>query len=104
MKLNIVKSTVVLLPLLFVGLSSLPAIAADPCEVVICMYGKVTGNSPSECNSAEGQFFSINAFKKKGRFDPTKTADMRKSLLGSCPMADPSKISEIISKFGRIRG
>ncbi|HBZ3680377.1 TPA: conjugal transfer protein, partial [Klebsiella pneumoniae] len=28
--------------------------AADPCEVVLCMYGKATGNSGgSECSSAE---------------------------------------------------
>ena len=39
--------------------------AADPCEVVLCMYGKATGNSGgSECSSAERAFFKINAFKK----------------------------------------
>ncbi|HBQ2585919.1 TPA: conjugal transfer protein, partial [Klebsiella pneumoniae] len=32
--------------------------AADPCEVVLCMYGKATGNSGgSECSSAERAFF-----------------------------------------------
>ena len=37
--------------------------AADPCEVVLCMYGKATGNSGgSECSSAERAFFKINAF------------------------------------------
>jgi hypothetical protein len=31
--------------------------AADPCEVVLCMYGKATGNSGgSECRSAERTF------------------------------------------------
>lgn len=31
---------------------------ADPCEVVLCMYGKATGNSGgSECSSAERAFF-----------------------------------------------
>lgn len=34
--------------------------AADPCEVVLCMYGKATGNSGgSECRSAEKAFFNI---------------------------------------------
>lgn len=34
--------------------------AADPCEVVLCMYGKATGNSGgSECHSAEKAFFNI---------------------------------------------
>ncbi|ECN3859673.1 conjugal transfer protein, partial [Salmonella enterica subsp. enterica serovar Enteritidis] len=32
--------------------------AADPCEVVLCMYGKATGNSGGgECRSAEKAFF-----------------------------------------------
>lgn len=31
--------------------------AADPCEVVLCMYGKATGNSGgSECSSTERAF------------------------------------------------
>lgn len=93
---------IVLLCLTFMSPS--PVFAVDVCEVVICMYGKVTGNSPSECNSAERQFFSINAFKKKGRFDPTKTADMRRALLVRCSGADPKDIAEIISSFGKIRG
>lgn len=34
--------------------------AAAPCEVVLCMYGKATGNSGgSECYSAEKTFFNI---------------------------------------------
>lgn len=38
--------------------------AADPCEVVLCMYGKATGNSGGgECRSAEKAFFNI--IKKK---------------------------------------
>ena len=79
--------------------------AADPCEVVLCMFGKVTGNSGgSECSSAEKAFFNINSFKKKGRFDPSKTSNMRKALLGECKAADPAAIAKIISQFGRIRG
>lgn len=84
---------------------SVPSFAADPCEVVLCMYGKVTGNSGgSECRSAEKAFFSINSFKKHHRFNPNKTADMRKDFLGECKAADPEVISKIVSKFGRVRG
>lgn len=84
---------------------SAPSFAADPCEVVLCMFGKVTGNSDgSECSSAEKAFFNINSFKKKGRFDPSKTSNMRKALLGECKAADPAAIAKIISQFGRIRG
>lgn len=84
---------------------SAPVFAADPCEVVLCMYGKATGNSGgSECSSAEKAFFKINAFKKHHRFNPGKTADMRKEFLGECKAADPEAISKILSKFGRVRG
>ncbi|EHT8728076.1 conjugal transfer protein [Salmonella enterica] len=79
--------------------------AADPCEVVLCMFGKATGNSGgSECSSAERAFFKINAFKKHHRFNPEKTFNMRKSFLGQCRSADPAAVSKILSKFGRMRG
>lgn len=82
-----------------------PVFAADVCEVVTCMYGKMTGGDGGEdCRAAERDFFSLNAFKKKGRFDPTKTADMRRALLNGCSGADPVEISKIIAKFGQIRG
>lgn len=89
---------------LFAGFSA-PSFAADPCKVVLCMYGKVTGNSGgSECSNAEKAFFSINSFKKHHRFNPSKTSNMRKDFLGECKAADPASIAKIISKFGRIRG
>lgn len=38
--------------------------AADPCEVVLCMYGKTTGNSGgSECSSAERAFLKSTHLK-----------------------------------------
>lgn len=82
-----------------------PVFAADACTVVVCMYGKVTGGDGGEdCKAAERAFFSINAFKKKGRFDATKTANWRKSLLTGCSGANPADITKIISKFGKVRG
>ncbi|EKO1025237.1 conjugal transfer protein [Salmonella enterica subsp. enterica] len=79
--------------------------AADPCEIILCMYGKATSNSGgSECSSAERAFFKINAFKKHHRFNPGKTFDMRKEFLGECKSADPESISKILSKFGRVKG
>ncbi|EBI3997570.1 conjugal transfer protein [Salmonella enterica] len=96
--------TVVALLCLLFGFSS-SSFAADPCKVVLCMYGKVTGNSGgSECSSAEKAFFKRNSFKKHHRFNPAKTADMRKDFLLECKEADPNSIEKIISKFGRIRG
>ncbi|BEM75885.1 TrbM/KikA/MpfK family conjugal transfer protein [Salmonella enterica] len=78
--------------------------ANDPCAVFLCMAGKVYGQSPGECSGAVKKFFSINAFKKKHRFNPGKTFDMRKEFLGQCASADPAHVSKILSKFGRIRG
>ncbi|AYC19694.1 hypothetical protein DZA65_02816 [Dickeya dianthicola] len=84
---------------------SAPSFAADPCEVVLCMYGKATGNGGgNECSSAERAFFSINAFKKHHRFNPGKTFEMRRDFLAQCASADPAAVSQILSRFGRMRG
>lgn len=76
----------------------------DACAVFLCMAGKVQGSNPAECSGAVGKFFSINAFKKKHRFNPLKTLDMRKQFLGNCASADPDYVRKILSKFGRLRG
>ncbi|ROS16499.1 TrbM protein [Raoultella sp. BIGb0399] len=86
------------------ALCSTSVLAADACEVVLCMYGKATGNGGgSECHSAERAFFNIVKKNKHG-FLPDHTADARKSFLSECNSADPAVISQIISQFGRIRG
>ncbi|MFN2098380.1 conjugal transfer protein [Pantoea agglomerans] len=78
-----------------------PSYAKDPCATVMCMYGKVTGNSGGDdCKGPEKDFFDI-VKKKKGKFQASKTSDARKTFLVECKGADPSSIAEIISKFGR---
>lgn len=78
--------------------------AADPCEVVLCMYGKATGNSGgSECRSAERAFFNIVKKNKHG-FLPNHTLNARKAFLGECASADPEAVNKILSRFGRISG
>ncbi|EBR0953779.1 kikA from plasmid origin [Salmonella enterica] len=78
--------------------------AADPCEVVLCMYGKATGNSGgSECRSAEKAFFNIVKKNKHG-FLPNHTLNARKAFLGECPSAAPEAVNKILSKFGKVRG
>lgn len=97
----------IILPTVFlcaVASFSSSVMAADACEVVLCMYGKVTGNSGgNECHSAERSFFNIVKKNKHG-FLPDHTADARESFLLECESVDPAIISQIISKFGRIRG
>ncbi|EAQ9840278.1 TPA: conjugal transfer protein TrbM [Klebsiella pneumoniae] len=79
-----------------------PVNNSDPCTVVLCMYGKATGNSSSECSGAEGKFFSIIK-KKHGAFNPSRTFNARKSFLNGCPAATADVIDKIMSKYGRIR-
>ncbi|NIH07062.1 conjugal transfer protein [Providencia rettgeri] len=77
----------------------------DACKVAICMMGEVTGNNGgSDCRNPIKKFFSINAFKKHHRFNPSKTLDMRKAFLGECPDLTKEYQDKILSKFGRIRG
>lgn len=82
--------------------------AEDPCKVIMCMSGKLTGNSGgSDCNSAEAAFFNIVKKNKHG-FLPNHTKDARKAFLNECPDngeggSNQSMISQIISKYGKVR-
>ncbi|MCI4239164.1 conjugal transfer protein [Dickeya dianthicola] len=77
--------------------------AADACEIVLCLYGKTTGNGGgNECQSAERSFFNVVKKSRHG-FHPNHTADARKALLLECKSAEPKIIDQIINKFGRVR-
>lgn len=76
------------------------ASAADACEIVLCMFGKLSGNSQSECREAEKEYFSI-VTKKKGKFSPSRTARDRMKQLDKCPSPENDAIND---KFGRLRG
>lgn len=99
-----------LVPLIAVGsLLYLPvSYAEDPCKVIMCMSGKLTGDSGgSECNSAESAFFNI-VQKKKHSFSSSRTKDARKAFLNECPDngeggSNQAIISKIISKYGKVR-
>lgn len=99
------RKFLMVLPLLTgLGLVSVNAHAADPCEVVLCMYGKSVGSGGGgECKSPEKAFFNI-VKKKKSSIRWDKTFDARKSFLNQCSTADPAAISKIMSKFGKIKG
>ncbi|MEQ9861240.1 conjugal transfer protein [Pectobacterium cacticida] len=77
--------------------------AADACEIVLCLYGKTTGNDGGNgCQSAESSFFNVVKKNKHG-FHSNRTADARRDLLLECKSADPKIIDQIINKFGRVR-
>lgn len=74
---------------------------ANPvCEVVLCLFGKMSGASQSECKSAEKEYFSIIA-KKKGKIRWGSTAKKRLEFLNGCPSPENDKIN---SKFGKVLG
>ncbi|MCW2483128.1 TrbM/KikA/MpfK family conjugal transfer protein [Candidatus Symbiopectobacterium sp. NZEC135] len=80
------------------------AFAADACETVLCLYGKITGSDTgSECHTAERAFFNI---VKKSRWGslPAATAEARQAYLAECASADPAIIRQIITRLGRLRG
>ncbi|MCR3713772.1 conjugal transfer protein [Citrobacter freundii] len=77
--------------------------AADACEIVLCLYGKTTCNGGGNgCQSAEISFFNVVKKNRHG-FHPNRTADARRDLLLECKSADPKIIDQIINKFGRVR-
>ncbi|WP_336993429.1 TrbM/KikA/MpfK family conjugal transfer protein [Lelliottia amnigena] len=77
--------------------------AANACEIVLCLYGKTTGNGGgNECQSAERSFFNVVKKNRRG-FHLSRTADARKALLLECKSADPKVIDQIINQFGRVR-
>lgn len=77
--------------------------AADACEIVLCLYGKTTGNGGgNECQSVERSFFNVVKKNRHG-FHPNRTAYARRDLLLECKSADPKIIDQIINKFGHVR-
>lgn len=80
------------------------AMAADACESVLCLYGKAVGSGGGgECKGAEKAFFNILKWKR-GSIRWNKTFDARQAFLNECSSADPSAISKIMSKFGKVKG
>jgi hypothetical protein len=80
------------------------AYAGDSCKSVLCMFGKLTGNSGgSACSSAERDYFSI-VVKKHGNIKWGKTATARQNYLNSCSGADRSYTQQINAKFGKVMG
>lgn len=90
--------------MLLAAVSTPAAYAGDPCKTVLCMFGKLTGNSGgSECTSAEQDYFDI-IVKKKGKIKWSETADRRGGFLNSCPGSDQGPNKLINDKFGKLRG
>ncbi len=73
---------------------------AEPCETLLCMAGKLHGQSGgSSCNGPIKDYFNIIKFKKHGKFSPSATAAARLSFLNRCPAPGigdlPSQINAV---------
>jgi len=101
--MNVSKITIAFVFSSLTLFASIPAHAKDPCETVLCMYGKLKGANPSECSSAVSDYFSILK-KKHGSIRWGKTFTARQQFLDSCPSADRGITTKINSKFGKSRG
>lgn len=79
---------------------------AGPCETLLCMAGKLQGQSGgAECSAPVSDYFSILRFGRRGRFDPGATAAARLGFLNSCPAPGigswPSQINAVFgTSFG----
>lgn len=86
--------------------ASMPVAAwASPCDTLVCMMGKATGQSGGDgCNQAIKDFFSIRRYHR-GDFDPDPTSNARRQFLDQCPdaqQANASNVDQIIGLFGTI--
>ena len=59
--------------------------ASNPCESVLCMAGKVEGQTGGgACSGPIADYFSIVEYGKHGKFSPSSTASARLNFLNSC--------------------
>lgn len=58
---------------------------ANPCETLLCMVGKLEGQSGgSACDQPISDYFSIIGYGRHWRFSPSVTAAERLNFLNSC--------------------
>lgn len=106
MKKRIVKWSLPGALALSVGLLAMPvpAKAANPCTVMICMAGMAGVGTPSGgCGSSISHYFSIIRFGFWG-YSPSRTAAARLRYLNSCPgsPANEGIITVIQAMYGTI--
>jgi len=73
--------------------------ASNPCESVLCMAGKVEGQSGgASCSGPIADYFNIVEYGKHGKFSPSSTAAARLNFLNSCGSGAgnwPTKINAV---------
>lgn len=73
----------------------------EPCEVLMCMAGKVQGDMQPGCQSVNQRFFNVRVFTPY--YNPEATARLRQSILNGCSGAAVNKqtLEMIIQRYGR---
>lgn len=78
------------------------AAQANPCETLLCMAGKLSGQSGgSACSQPISDYFGIIRYGKHWRFSPGATAAARLNLLNSCPAPG---IGNLLSQINAVYG
>ena len=75
----------------------------DPCTILFCMGGMLSGSQDKECQPAINTFYSLKKYGKHG-FDARETFKKRRGKLDSCPTGDDQIKSKVLDAFGRLRG
>jgi hypothetical protein len=71
---------------------------ANPCESLLCMAGKLHGQSGgSSCSQPISDYFSIIKYGKRWRFSPSKTAAARFNYLNNCSTAGVGNLPTLIN-------
>lgn len=85
------------------GIHQEPVDPNDPCTILFCMGGMLSGSKDKECQPAINTFFSIKKYGRHG-FDAWKTFTKRRGKLDSCPTGDDALKSKVLDTFGRMKG
>lgn len=87
---------------LLLGLSMTAPAWASSCDTLVCMAGKMQGQSGGDnCNQPIKDFFSIKKYHH-GHLDLGPTSDARRQFLNQCPgsQQNASNVDGIIGQFG----
>jgi len=75
----------------------------DPCQILVCMTGKLQGQADPSCQAANNQYFAIKVFTPY--YNSEATAQTRKTAaLMPCSGAqlNMDKVEAITQQFGRL--
>ncbi len=78
---------------------------ADPCQTLLCMAGKLQGQSGgSDCSQPIADYFNILVFGRHDSFNPSATATARLNYLNSCPDPGAGDLpTQINAAYGTVR-